>query len=149
MWFSSLSNDMSCNLTWPCFFRFWIAAMSGDSASMPSMPEDLVTGLFDQYADKFDEHLVSSLQYRTPQLLMDTLLDVASSVLCCVQGCNLNSSRWQRAADLGCGTGLMGPLLRRHVAHLEGADLSAGMVNKARGKGCYDRLVLPIKRADF
>ena len=50
--------------------RFWIAAMSGDAAAMQAMPADLVAGLFDQYADKFDNHLVHALQYRTPQLLM-------------------------------------------------------------------------------
>ena len=109
--------------------------MSGDSASMPAMPEDLIAGLFDQYAEKFDEHLVSSLQYRTPQLLMDTLLDVVSVT----SGHNAAPPQWQRAADLGCGTGLMGPLLRKHVIVLEGADLSTAMINKAREKGCYDR----------
>ena len=53
---------------------------------------------------------------------------------------------WQRAADLGCGTGLMGPLLRSHVACLEGADLSAAMVERAREKGCYDRRVQSFTR---
>ena len=42
--------------------------------------------------------------------------------------------------DLGCGTGLMGPLLRSHVKQLEGVDLSAGMVQKAKERGCYDKL---------
>lgn len=50
--------------------RFWIAAMSGDAAAVQAMPSDLVAGLFDQYAEKFDDHLVNALQYRTPQLLM-------------------------------------------------------------------------------
>ena len=51
--------------------------------------------------------------------------------------------RWYRAADLGCGTGLMGPLLRPHVSgRLEGVDLSQGMVDKARAKGCYDHLAV-------
>ena len=47
--------------------------------------------------------------------------------------------RWRRAADLGCGTGLMGPLLRPACGCLVGVDLSAGMVAKARARGCYDR----------
>jgi predicted TPR repeat methyltransferase len=50
------------------------------------------------------------------------------------------SSRWSRCVDLGCGTGLMGPLLRQHTAHLSGVDLSQGMVAKARERGCYDEL---------
>ena len=44
--------------------------MSGDAAAMQAMPADLVAGLFDQYAENFDEHLVKALQYRTPELLM-------------------------------------------------------------------------------
>lgn len=41
------------------------------------------------------------------------------------------------------GTGLMGPLLRAHVAPggLEGVDLSSGMIAKARAEGRgYDKL---------
>jgi predicted TPR repeat methyltransferase len=30
----------------------------------------MVAGLFDQYADHFDEHLVQKLGYKTPQLLL-------------------------------------------------------------------------------
>lgn len=44
--------------------------------------------------------------------------------------------------DLGCGTGLMGPLLRQHVEHLAGVDLSQGMIDKARERGCYDELAV-------
>lgn len=51
--------------------------------------------------------------------------------------------RWRRCVDLGCGTGLMGPLLRNHVADsLVGVDLSAGMVVHARDRGCYDDLAV-------
>ncbi len=111
--------------------RFWISAMTGDVATMTAMPPDLVAGLFDQYASKFDEHLVNHLNYRTPQLLLDLLLKAMGSS---------NSHFWPRAVDLGCGTGLMGPLLRPHVQLLEGVDLSSAMVEKARERGCYDRL---------
>lgn len=49
--------------------RFWLAALSGDSAGAAACPPEMVAGLFDQYAEKFDEHLVDVLQYRTPELL--------------------------------------------------------------------------------
>lgn len=49
---------------------------------------------------------------------------------------------WARCVDLGCGTGLMGPLLRPHTQQLAGVDLSAGMVQKARERGCYDELAV-------
>lgn len=48
--------------------------------------------------------------------------------------------QWSHCVDLGCGTGLMGPLLRPHTRHLSGVDLSQGMVQKARERGCYDDL---------
>jgi predicted TPR repeat methyltransferase len=44
-------------------------------------------------------------------------------------------------ADLGCGTGLCGPLLRPHARRLLGVDLSPGMLGKARERGVYDALV--------
>lgn len=36
----------------------------------------------------------------------------------------------------------MGPLLRGRVSHLAGVDLSAGMVERARARGCYDELAV-------
>jgi predicted TPR repeat methyltransferase len=43
--------------------------------------------------------------------------------------------------DLGCGTGLCGPLLRPLARQLVGVDLSAGMLQQAQQRGCYDQLV--------
>ena len=42
--------------------------------------------------------------------------------------------------DLGCGTGLCGPLLRPMARTLTGVDLSPAMIDKAREHGVYDRL---------
>ena len=39
---------------------------------------------------------------------------------------------FELAIDLGCGTGLMGERLRPFVDHLEGHDISAAMLKKAR-----------------
>lgn len=35
----------------------------------------------------------------------------------------------------------MGPLLREHVEYVCGVDLSPGMLDKARQRGCYDELI--------
>ncbi|WP_163364132.1 class I SAM-dependent DNA methyltransferase, partial [Klebsiella aerogenes] len=48
--------------------------------------------------------------------------------------------RFRLALDLGCGTGLMGERLRPFVDRLEGYDISASMLRKARDKGVYDHL---------
>src|SRR5438477_7207125 len=44
--------------------------------------------------------------------------------------------------DLGCGTGLAGAAFRPHVDWLLGVDLSPKMIEVARAKGLYDRLVI-------
>ncbi|GFH08640.1 TPR_REGION domain-containing protein, partial [Haematococcus lacustris] len=63
-------------------------------------------------------------------------------------GAGGSAPHFQRCVDLGCGTGLMGDLVRPLVAPggLEGVDLSAGMVAKASQRGCYDQLAGPQQR---
>src|SRR5690606_18282288 len=48
-------------------------ASLGAEAPPPAAPADYVAGLFDQYARSFDAHLVGTLGYRTPELLMALL----------------------------------------------------------------------------
>lgn len=47
-------------------------------------------------------------------------------------------SAFAKVLDLGCGTGLVGGLLRPHAARLEGVDLSPVMAERARASGHYD-----------
>jgi predicted TPR repeat methyltransferase len=42
--------------------------------------------------------------------------------------------------DIGCGTGLVGALVRPLAARLDGVDISSPMLEKARDKGLYERL---------
>jgi predicted TPR repeat methyltransferase len=42
--------------------------------------------------------------------------------------------------DLGCGTGLVGTLVRGAARRLDGVDVSSGMLEQARAKAVYDRL---------
>ena len=51
---------------------------------------------------------------------------------------------FERALDLGCGTGLCGPLLRPLAQRVVGVDLSAQMLAKAAAQRVYDEL----RRAD-
>lgn len=87
-----------------------------------------VEALFDQYAPQF-EALVGKLGYRVPDLL-DALVDAEMA--------RLGLTGFERALDLGCGTGLMGERLRGKVGYLEGVDISAAMVAEADRKGIYD-----------
>ncbi|MEI8396338.1 MAG: methyltransferase domain-containing protein, partial [Rhodospirillaceae bacterium] len=43
--------------------------------------------------------------------------------------------------DAGCGTGLCAPVLRPFARHLTGIDVSERMLDLARQRGLYDRLI--------
>ena len=105
-------------------------ACLGAEAAPKASPVEYVKGLFDQYADAFDEHLVEALEYKTPTFLVDAL-----SALVTPGAGSLD------VLDLGCGTGLCGPLLRPLARTLVGVDLSPKMLAKARERGGYDELV--------
>lgn len=96
-------------------------------AAPQQMAAPTVLSLFDRYADLFDEHLVGRLEYRAPQLIVEAIRSVDSRT-------DLN------VLDLGCGTGLCGPLLRPISRRLVGVDLSPAMIDKARERNIYDRL---------
>jgi predicted TPR repeat methyltransferase len=93
----------------------------------PAPPPAYVAALFDSYAARFERHLVRRLKYRAPQLLADAVLP-------------LLRDGSAHVVDLGCGTGLMGTLLRPAVQWLEGIDLSPAMIEQAAAKKLYDRL---------
>jgi len=102
----------------------------GDATAAPAnAPRRYVQALFDSYAEGFDEHLVGKLGYRTPQLIAALLPE------------GTGGARWHAALDLGCGTGLMGPLLAPRCDTVDGVDLSPRMLDKARALGCYRHLV--------
>lgn len=76
-----------------------------------------VKEVFDELAETFEEKLVTHLGYRVPWLLVDALKRVEPRVFTLSH--SDESSQWQ-VADVGCGTGLCGRLLRPFVAHVVG-----------------------------
>jgi predicted TPR repeat methyltransferase len=116
--------------------RFWLSILRNEQPDCA--PASHVQSLFNSYADDFESHLVKGLKYGTPALLMHCLhQSMGKSVSM------MRDWRVQSALDLGCGTGLMGELLRGHVTgSLSGVDLSEKMVEKARAKACYDHLAV-------
>lgn len=102
----------------------------------PELPPAYVSALFDDYAPRFDRHLVDHLSYRGPAVILQAIQEAGGPPRF---GCGL---------DLGCGTGLMGRAIRARVDHLVGVDLSAAMVAEAARTGLYDRLgVTPLTAA--
>lgn len=93
-----------------------------------AMPRAFVETLFDQYAARFDEHLVERLNYVVPGLIYEAY------------GRAHPHHMAQRVLDIGCGTGLAGEYFARQAQWLEGVDLSSGMLEAAQTKGIYHRL---------
>ena len=109
-----------------------------DLARLGALPQEealtatYVRTLFDNYAGTFDKHLVKHLDYRGPDLLRAALRRVLAR-----DGRKL----WfERAIDLGCGTGLMARALAGAYAAMDGIDLSPRMLAKARRTRLYARL---------
>jgi predicted TPR repeat methyltransferase len=106
----------------------WYLASVEGRARESAAPRAYVQALFDDYAADFEKHLVGALGYRGHQAIADQLQRVAPG------------RRFRSALDLGCGSGLCGPLLRGRCDRLAGVDLSARMLGEARARGIYDEL---------
>jgi predicted TPR repeat methyltransferase len=89
-----------------------------------------VRSLFDDYAARFDRSLMVDLAYAAPNLLRG------------IVGDRLDARASAVVIDLGCGTGICGPLFRPLADRLVGVDLSPGMLERAAQRGRYDELVV-------
>lgn len=107
--------------------RHMLAAMT--NSDVPARADDdYLRQLFDRFASGFDASL-GELGYRAPELLASTLGEYVST------------ERQLEMLDIGCGTGLCGPLLHSMARRLVGVDISAGMIEKARERNVYDELI--------
>lgn len=104
-----------------------LAACLGEQA--PDRASDAyVEQVFDSFAQSFDAKL-EKLHYRAPALVAEAALRLLGE-----------GQRQLDVVDLGCGTGLCGPLLKPWARHLAGCDLSVGMLRMARQRDVYDVL---------
>lgn len=112
--------------------RHLVDALSGNTTERA--PDDYLRWVFDGHADSFDRHL-AALKYRGPWMIR-----------------SLAERAWQPDAsrallDIGCGTGLNGPLFRPYASRLDGIDLAPRMIELAKrrqvaGRSAYDRLAV-------
>ncbi len=112
--------------------RHLVDALSGNTTERA--PDDYLRWLFDGHAESFDRHL-AALKYRGPWMIR-----------------SLAERGWQPEGrhallDLGCGTGLNGPLFRPYASRIDGIDLAPRMVELAgrrqvNGRPAYDRLAV-------
>lgn len=106
---------------------YYLASVQG-GAVPGAAPRGYVESLFDRYAGEFQTHLVRALHYRGHEVLVRGLAPLAPQRLRCV-------------LDLGCGTGLIGPLIKPLADRVDGVDLSRAMLDQARACGSYTELV--------
>ena len=122
------------------FYRDWLDKEPGNpyaqhhlAAALGESPERAsdayVEKVFDQFAASFDTQL-ATLKYRAPELVAEALAALLPAA----------ASQFD-IADLGCGTGLCGPLVKPWSRSLVGCDLSAGMLERAAPRRVYDELV--------
>ncbi len=108
--------------------RLGLAVVTGQ-AGPDRAPEAYVRHLFDDFAEDFDRCLVEGLDYRGPALIGAALATI------------LGDRKDLDIMDLGCGTGLAGPVLKPYSKVLDGLDLSPAMLAKARERALYDHLI--------
>ncbi|MEQ8779034.1 MAG: methyltransferase domain-containing protein [Roseibium album] len=108
--------------------HYHLSAVRGDD--LQHAPEDYVKTHFDKFSDSFDE-VLEGLGYRAPELVAEDVVALAGQ----------KTKPFPDVVDLGCGTGLCGPLISDHCGKLTGVDLSRGMMEKAAQLNVYDFLV--------
>ena len=89
---------------------------------------DELMEVYDGWADRYDRELLEEWGYTSPQKAVQLLLEAMDSPELAV-------------LDAGCGTGLVGVLLKEAgMSSLTGIDYSPGMLAEAESKGVYDAL---------
>lgn len=88
----------------------------------------MAASIFDGMSQTYDQTL-KKLDNRGPRIV-GQVLDLL----------NLPKTGTLHVLDAGCGTGLCAPLLQPLANVLHGCDLSIGMLNEAKKKGCYTLL---------
>jgi predicted TPR repeat methyltransferase len=110
--------------------RHYLSCLGGLDTMARADPGFMVF-MFDKFAATFDSHLVDKLGYRAPWQLQETLSGIIKPV-----------ENSLDILDMGCGTGLCGPLLRPWARRLVGVDIAPRMIEEARKREIYDELVV-------
>lgn len=103
-----------------------LAGLRGETMERAS--DSYVAEHFDDFASSFDA-VLKGLDYRAPKLVADAVAARYGA-----PGADKD------VLDLGCGTGLCGPLIAPYKRELTGIDLSQKMLHRAQKRGCYDAL---------
>lgn len=106
--------------------QYTVNALSKDQRLLAA-PVEYVKSLFDAYADHYEPHLLTALEYKVPDLLYQAVAKVTAKKDLAI-------------LDLGCGTGLCGMVFQPKAKTLVGVDLSEKMLAVAAQKNIYTEL---------
>jgi predicted TPR repeat methyltransferase len=118
-------------------WEFELAVLRG--VTPHTAPNAYVQILFDEYAPRFEQHLVDGLKYRVPEQLLEAVKRVWQAQDTAPQNLDI--------LDLGTGTGRAGAFFRPHARTLVGVDLAPNMIARAQarrdpaGRPVFDRLI--------
>lgn len=108
----------------------YAVTMLSQHQRLPIAPPDYIQSLFDSYADHYEQHLLSALDYQVHTQLYQAVLTLRQPLPHSLD-----------IVDLGCGTGLCGTLFKPFAKSLIGVDLSEKMLALASEKAIYTELV--------
>ncbi len=112
----------------------WYELMKKQSAEILAQVNHLQVGeksmeLYNDWSANYDHDLVEEFGYISPRVAAEAL---AKEI----------DLRDLRIIDYGCGTGLVGAALsERGFSHIDGLDISTGMLEQARDKQFYKNLI--------
>jgi SAM-dependent methyltransferase len=92
---------------------------------------------YDKWAPSYNDD-VAARRYDAPRVMVDLLMELSTAGRIPVAP----DTPGLKVIDLGCGSGLVGQALReRGFRHIDGTDLSLGMLQQARDTGAYRTLI--------
>ncbi len=107
--------------------KHMLAALSGHQPT--NIPQTFVQDLFAQYADHYNQHMKSTLNYQLPGTMRAFF------------GKHIQLQKTLNVLDLGCGTGLSGIAFKDLAKNIIGVDLSLAMLKQAQDLKVYDYLL--------
>jgi predicted TPR repeat methyltransferase len=107
--------------------RHLLASVQGDKSKSP--PDQYIEKIFDNYSSRYEDNMVTDLEYTVPHTLRNIFNQCANP-----------QQKSLKTLDLGCGTGLCGEAFYEVCSTLAGVDLSSNMIEKAAQKKIYTSL---------
>jgi len=126
---SAIDIYQNCLLIYPEDDISKIALSTLGIGAIPNrIPDTILQHIFDKNAHLYEENMLS-LDYTSHEKVSEAVLSFKST-----------SDGEMIILDMGCGTGLLGQILKPHNVIIQGVDISKKMLEIARSKNIYDML---------